>query len=121
MTRIPLFGAVGVVNTALDFVVYACLVSATSIHFALANLIAFLIAATNSYFLNAHITFRSTATERHWHRLASFFVVSSLSVLISTLALFLLAPVLGAIPAKVAAMFVVVPLGYFGSHRFVFK
>lgn len=58
-----LFGAIGVLNTAIDFLLFVLLV-----HFGvpplLANAVSFSTGAANSYFLNARLTFRVGRKDR---------------------------------------------------------
>lgn len=63
------FAMVGVVNTTIDFGVYALALLWLDWHYLIANALAFVAAATNSYILNRRWTFRSQ--DPQWRRQAS--------------------------------------------------
>ena len=52
------FGAVGVVNTVVDFSVFAMLALGFDFNLLVANVIAYLVAVTNSFVLNHRFTFK---------------------------------------------------------------
>lgn len=54
--------SVGVINTLLHWVVFAALVCVASTTQAVANLVAFIVAVTFSFFANAKFTFKKKAT-----------------------------------------------------------
>lgn len=72
--RFTKFAIVGFMNTSIDLIIYLLLHTVFGMHYLLANLIAFLFGATNSYVFNRRWTFRSTADD--WRReMIKFFIV----------------------------------------------
>ena len=68
------FAAVGGMNFIIDFCVYVFLTRFFDLHYLLANIIAFVVAVTFSFFVNKHWTFRYKEGEAH-KRYLQFFVV----------------------------------------------
>jgi len=60
------FGLVGVINTALDMGVFILLNTVFHVYYLVANIFAFLISGSNSYFLNRRWTFQSA--NPNWRR-----------------------------------------------------
>lgn len=78
------FTLVGVTNTAWDFLIYVLLTRGWlgfSLHFLVANFLAFLVAVINSYCLNKRWTFRDT--DRHYHiQFTKFFMVNLVTIVL---------------------------------------
>lgn len=56
------YAAVGVLNTAIHWAVFFCMLRYLGADQALSNFVAFCIAVTFSFFVNTKVTFQSTAT-----------------------------------------------------------
>lgn len=113
------FAVVGVVNTGVDFGVFALLFYAAGLGLATANVIAFSVAVTNSYFLNKYWSFAGARPSgRPALQYAAFVVVSVLGMAINTGIVVGLALWLPAIIAKAAAA-VVTPVWNFLCYRYL--
>ncbi len=78
MKQFAKFVMVGLVNTAIDFFIYFSLTRGTEFfnqHLLSANVIAFSVAATNSFFWNKKWTFRDQSKKYHT-QYAKFLIVS---------------------------------------------
>ncbi len=70
--------SVGVLNTLLHWVVFACLLTLSAASQALANLIAFSVAVSASFFINSRFTFKAKATSSRYLAFVSFMGLLSL-------------------------------------------
>lgn len=67
------FGAVGVVNTAIDFAVFWVAVQKFAVPIVPANVMAWLVAVSASYVMNSYVTFaRESGRKLSWHAYATF-------------------------------------------------
>lgn len=116
------FGAVGVVNTAVDFTIYA-IGLALGLAPALANIAAFSVANVFSYVVNAQVTFRENgaAAPMSLKGYGAFWAAHLVSVAISTAIVFFFADRIGPLAAKVVAVAVTVFINYGASAFLVFK
>lgn len=116
------FGLVGVMNTVVDFVVYAIGLAA-GLTPALANIAAFTVTNVFSYLVNARVTFRENgeAAPVSFKGYGAFWAAHLVSVAISTAIVFFLADRLGPFTAKAIAIAVTVFINYGASALFVFK
>lgn len=71
------YGVVGIANTAVHAVVFFSLVSLLTFSQALGNCIAFFVAVTVSFFLNAHFTFRQRPTLSKFVRMTTVMALLS--------------------------------------------
>ena len=71
------YTAVGIVNTLLHWLVFALVYYTICSNQALSNLVAFCIAVTFSFFVNARLTFQSTATTARYIKYIVFMGVIS--------------------------------------------
>jgi len=119
------FSAVGVTNTALDFIVYFLLTRGFVFwadHYLLAHVISFSLAVTNSFIWNSRWTFkagRELKLKRYWR----FFAVSLIALLLTQVTLGYLVGYVGVFDlfAKVMAIVVSVAVNFFANRYFVFK
>lgn len=82
------FAMVGVMNTAIDFGVYAAAIFWLDVHYLIANIFAFVAAASNSYLINRRWTFRSD--DPRWRRQATkYFTVLAIGFGLNELFLYL--------------------------------
>lgn len=70
--------SVGVLNTLLHWTVFACLLMFSAASQALANLVAFSVAVSASFFINSRFTFKAKATSRRYLAFVSFMGLLSL-------------------------------------------
>ncbi|MDQ6418346.1 GtrA family protein [Paenibacillus sp. LHD-117] len=122
-----MFGAIGVLNTAIDFGMFA-LLTWLSFHYAAAQAIAYLAGMANSYLLNNAITFRSGSVAAgngkpaNWRRQLRFLVWNGVMLLLS-IALMGVAVQLfdwSEWAAKLAVTLVILGLNFYGSKKWVF-
>lgn len=116
------FGVVGVVNTLLDFAIFVSLVRGLDMLAIWANVIAFLIAVTNSFVLNRHWTF--SAVRGHVLPLLPaylrFVAVNAVGIILSTIVIYLLLPFMPVELAKLVSVIASLVWNYFGSRHLVF-
>lgn len=119
--RMARFGAVGVFNTITDAGVYAGLVT-LGVSPLFANAVGFLCANIQSYIVNAHVTFRSADGRARLSPAgyAKFAFGHSLSLVLSSIVIFLAAGSLGPYLAKGLAIVCNFLVNYWVSVRFVF-
>jgi putative flippase GtrA len=122
------FNAVGLLNTAIDIVLFALLVW-LGIHFAIAQVISYGAGMVNSYILNSKFTFGGetggTAVSHkpgRLQKLIRFVVWNGVILAVSILLLALLTKLAGMeeLYAKLIATAVTVVINFFGSKRWVF-
>lgn len=63
MTHFAKYFSIGIINTLIHWVVFAIIISITHIPQAYANLMAFLVSVSFSFFINAKFTFKKKATD----------------------------------------------------------
>ncbi|GAB4521585.1 MAG: GtrA family protein [Amphiplicatus sp.] len=119
--RMARFGAVGVFNTITDAGVYAGLVALGASPL-LANAAGFLCANVQSYIVNAHVTFRGADGRARLSPggYAKFALGHSLSLVLSSVIIFLTSGSLGPYLAKGLAIACNFLINYWVSARFVF-
>ncbi len=115
------FGLVGIVNTAVDFVIFVLLYRGTGLDPLLCNVIAFLVAVTNSYFLNHHWTFRRSGSTVSLIAYVRFAALNAGGLVIGTLAILLLGRFMPLELAKLLAAGLTLIWNYACSRLFVFN
>lgn len=115
------FCFVGAINTILDIVFYYIFTRFFTLHFLLANMLSFLIAVSNSFFLNKSFTFKVKESKKYDY--LKFTLVSIIGLLITEIVLFASVHYLGLLDlyGKVLAIFFTVIWNFFASKFFVFK
>lgn len=119
--RLAIFVGVGVTNTAIDIAAFACFYRFAGLDAISSNVLAFLIAVTNSYVLNRFITFADRPGGGDpVRRFVRFLIIAAAALTVSTAIVYVFAgfthPMIGKLVATVASTFI----NYFGSHRLVF-
>lgn len=116
------FGLVGVGNLATEFAVFNLLMH-SGLAILAANAAGFLCANIQSYFVNAHVTFRENgaAARRSLRNYARFFLAHVLSLAISTGFIAAFADDIGPNLAKLAAVGFGFVANYSMSALFVFR
>lgn len=124
------FAAVGVLNTLIDFTVFAVLLYGFGVYFVFAHIFGFLAANINSFVLNSVWTFKGLRRQIWWRQAGIFFIISLCGLGLSTLTLYLVVGAFAAILpglwlphvwAKMFASGVSMVWNYSGSWLFVFK
>lgn len=116
------FAIVGSINTSIDYLGFAALVTWTHIPYLLANVMTFSVAATNSYILNRRWTFRSA--DPRWQRQAvAFFSVMAVGLGLNSLALYLFVDHahIHKLIAKAMGIVIVLFWNFFASRFLVFR
>ena len=119
--QISRFAVVGGINTAIDFSVFSLLFYIFGVHEIIANTLSFLLAATNSFFLNALWTFKGLKPGKIRVQILKFFTVSCTGLIVSNTVLYFASFYMFMIFAKVLASFVTMFWNYCASWLFVFK
>lgn len=120
--RIATFVGIGAINTAIDISAFACLYGLAGLHVVPANVLAFLIAVTNSYVLNFLITFADRRSGRGTLRsFARFLSVAVAAMCVSTAIVYLISMVTHPMVAKLIATTASTAINYGGCCRFVFS
>jgi putative flippase GtrA len=119
--RAALFAGIGLINTTIDVSVFACLYRFEGLGVVPSNVLAFLLAAANSYLLNALVTFGDRAGTRVSPAgFARFLCVAVIAMGASTAIVWLLAMHMHPLLAKLIATAASTAIGYAGTCRFVF-
>ena len=107
LREVILFAVIGVMNTAVDFLVLNLLILLTHHDQGLwllpLDAIAFLAGLINSYVLNGRFTFRNSGSGDYW-RFVRFIAVNGVGLVINSLIVWSLSPLLGAILPSLVAM-----------------
>lgn len=119
MPQILRFALVGVLNTAIDFLLFALLFYLGHWPLLLANATGFIAAVANSYLLNRSWTFRAE-TPPNLADGMRFLIVATCGLALGSLAIFAAAFVMPAFAAKACAIAVTFAWNYWASGRFVF-
>lgn len=120
--RIAAFVGIGAINTAIDISAFAFLYGLAGLHVVTANILAFLIAATNSYAMNALVTFSDRRSARGTLRsFARFLSIAIVAMCASTAIVYLTTTVTHPMIAKLIATAASTVINYVGCHRFVFS
>ncbi len=116
------FCFVGLLNTAIDTFAYIFFTRVLGIFYLLANIFAFMISSTNSYFLNRVFTFKSTHDKKKLEY-GKFMSVLLVGLFLAEIVLFICVHFFGLddIIGKLSAIAVVLFWNFFGSKFFVFK
>ena len=115
------FASVGIANTLVDFALFALLFSVFGLDKFLANTIAFLVAVLNSYVLNHRWTFAAKGGAFAIRPALYFIALNAVGLLISNLTIYLLAPPLHPLMAKVIATLATFLWNFTTSKLFVFR
>lgn len=121
------FNAVGLLNTAIDIVLYTLLVW-LGVHFAIAQVLSYGAGMANSYILNSKFTFRGTGASSSSDKAdglrkgARFVVWNGIILAVSILFLTLLTTFaeMSELYAKLIVTAVTVVINFYGSKRWVF-
>lgn len=116
------FALVGASNTVLDFGTYLVLTRILGVHFLIANVFAFLFAASWSYFWNRRWTFRSNDPRIH-RQYVKFLIVATIGLGLTTIILYTLVEhaTLPDIPAKVVSVAAVLIWNFLANRFWTFK
>jgi putative flippase GtrA len=119
--RPAIFALVGCLNTSIDFGVFAILTEFVGIHPLSANVVSFLMGATNSLVMNGQLTFRGKGFVLFsTPLLLRFTLVTAACLGASSLALALALPLVPNLVAKAFSILVSFSFGYIMYSRFVY-
>lgn len=99
------FGCVGVLNTLIDSGVFFLMCDIAGINEIASNVTAYLLAATNSYFLNSRFVYRDA--EFSLKKYTSFLTANVSVLIISTVSILLLT---NFVPYKIIAKLITIPI-----------
>ncbi|MCL4677530.1 MAG: GtrA family protein [Alphaproteobacteria bacterium] len=128
--RFSKFALVGVLNTIIDFSVFAILLYGFGVYYVFAHIFGFLAANTNSFILNSLWTFKGLRRKDWWRQAGVFFAISLCGLGLSTFALYVAVGTFAAVLpglwlphvwGKAFASGVSMVWNYIGSWLFVFK
>ncbi len=117
--QMALFGAIGVMNTLLDFGLYAVLTEVAAVDPLPSNVISYTVAGLNSYLLNCLITFRSAINQPR--QILRFAMVTILCLGLSTAVLAAALPFVPSLAAKAASILLTFVFGYALNRFWAFK
>jgi putative flippase GtrA len=113
---------VGVINTAIDYVVFWILISFTPLSSVLANVISFSLGAANSFLMNSTITFGDPHTTHcNYESAWRFVAVVLLCLAISTAIVAVGEQFIHPLAAKIISIVGTFTAGYLLNSRFVFR
>lgn len=113
------YASVGLLNTGTDLACFLALHHWAGLGPELANVLAFVIAATQGYLMNQRWTFADAAGPS-WRGWLAYLGVNTAGVAISTATIYLLADQIGAIGAKLVATVLVFAWGFLAARRWIF-
>jgi putative flippase GtrA len=120
--RITFFVAIGLVNTAIDISAFACLYELAGLGVVSSNVLAFLLAVSNSYVMNRLITFADKHSGRGTtESFVRFVTVAVVAMAASTAVVYLASQVMHPLIGKLIATAVSTFINYIGIDRFVFS
>jgi len=116
------FAAVGVLNTAIDFALFAALLFGAGWGLIAANSTSYLVAALNSYLVNKYWTFEDSSRGREMARRGVLFLAFGLVGLgLANFTIWILAKAMPALLAKIGAVAVAFVWNYSTNRRFVYR
>lgn|SRR5262245_75214 len=115
------YGAIGVLNTVGDIALFAVLTGILGWSPVPANAVSFSLAAAQSYLLNAFVTFPAAGAPRNHARAAALFgAVTTASLSLSSVVIFVASVVLPPLAAKLVATVATFVFGYWAHKRLTF-
>lgn len=119
--RIATFVGIGVINTTIDILAFACLYGLVGLDVISSNVAAFLIALTNSYVMNRLITFADRrGTGYAPAGLARFIIVAVAAMSVSTAIVYLISMFTHPLIGKLIATAASTTINYTGCYWFAF-
>ena len=118
------FALVGVLNTATDFVVFIFLLRVLDAPILIANLIGVATAVVVSFFANRHWTFAAAAEDAELGGRQQFVrhvILAVVTIGVSSLVIYLAAPFMHALLAKLCASICTFVLSFTVSRKWVFS
>ncbi|MBM3486055.1 MAG: GtrA family protein [Alphaproteobacteria bacterium] len=116
------FAIVGVINTAIDFAIFSALHFGVGFGIVAANVLAFLVAVTNSFIMNRAWTFAGRkGSGRIRYQLPMFVALNTVGLVLSTVTVLALSEMMQVLAAKVCAIVVVFLWNYATIQRFVYR
>jgi len=115
------FGIVGLSNTALSLAIYYALVL-ISLHYILANVIAFAVSVINAYYWNNRFVFK-TKEKANVKRIGKVYVVYGFTFFVTTFMLFLMVDIIGIseMIAPLINLCISVPMNFLLNKFWAFK
>lgn len=125
MKQFVIFGIIGISNTAVDFIMFWLLIQ-TSLHYVIANIVAYAVGMLNSYLWNNSITFKSRRGNDQniaVKRITRFIVWNGLMLLLSSALIYAVVEYMHwhALISKLVVTVVILVIQFLGSKKWVFK
>ncbi len=116
------FCVVGGIGTLLNLAILYSLTEYLQVYYLASATVAFVLSATHNYLANKHWTFEEKIADQFWNKYAQFLVVSTVSLALNLLILFVLVEFLHVhyLVGQLIATFVGVFINYFGNKRWTF-
>lgn len=115
------FGLVGVLNTLINWIIFA-LLNFLGVYYILSNIIAYVIATTNSYIWNSKWVFKYNGKDKK-ETTGKFIILNLIGLALNTTILYLLVDMLGLnkLVALVITTAIVMVINYIVNKMWVFK
>jgi len=117
------FALVGVVNTLINLVVLYVLTDFFKIYYLTSAILAFLVAVTNSFFLNKIWTFKENIRDKAVKKYSKFFVVSLIALLVNLTFLYIFTDVFHVyyLLSQIIAIGISLWVNFLGNKLWTFK
>lgn len=122
LVQFATFNVIGIMNTAIDFVIFMMLTEKLGLMVIPSNIISYGCGIMNSFLLNSKFTFRAY-NKHNKMQFIKFVTVNLVSLSISTLCLFMFVNVMGIqnVIAKIISLFFSVIINFSGNKIWVFE
>ncbi|MCR8659022.1 GtrA family protein [Paenibacillus endoradicis] len=120
-----IFGIVGVSNTVVDLIIFWLLIQ-SSLHYIIANIVAYSVGMLNSYLWNSAITFKSKHRKNEIvavKRIVKFIIWNGLMLLLSSALIYVVVEFMHwhALISKLVVTVFILVVQFLGSKKWVFK
>ena len=116
------FAVVGAINTSIDFILFGIFLYLFELPLILANSIGYCVGTLNGFFMNKYWTFSKTKENNRTSRqLPVFFFLYFIGLGLSNIVVWLLAPFMPILLAKIWATGAALIWNFWSSRRFVYK
>lgn len=114
------FCTIGIINTAVDFIVFFMAIELLSTDKIVANIIAWFVAVQLSYFMNSRFTFNEASHQINFKALAKFMLSGIVGLVVSTIILLILNQFMDLMFAKLISIFIGLLFNFTLAKYFVF-
>ena len=114
------FCTIGIVNTAVDFIVFFMAIALLSSDTIVANILAWFVAVQLSYVMNSRFTFREDSHQLNFNHLAKFMLSGIVGLIVATASLLFLTQFMDLMLAKLLSIFIGLLFNFTLAKYFVF-